>query len=130
VRRHAAAAGVTGTLRFNTIMLQEPPKAQLLAYQHGAGPKPERRALVWVLNPPKGDFFEAVVGLPEGLGAAGAAADVVHTWAKVRRSSRLYFCLAPLTEKRNVVLAVRPTCALRAATAAVVWVAAVAAQQG
>jgi Cu2+-containing amine oxidase len=86
VRRHAAAAGVTGTLRFNTIMLQEPPKAQLLAYQHGAGPKPERRALVWVLNPPKGDFFEAVVGLPEGAGTAGAA-DVVRAWAKVRSSS-------------------------------------------
>jgi hypothetical protein len=86
VRRHAAAAaGVTGTLRFNTIMLQEPPKAELLAYQHGAGPKPQRRALVWVLNPPKGDLFEAVVGLPEGAGAAAGAADVVHAWAKVRR---------------------------------------------
>ncbi|WIA35530.1 hypothetical protein OEZ86_003956 [Tetradesmus obliquus] len=83
VRRHAAAAGVTGALRFNTIMLQEPPKAELLAYQQRRGPRPERRALVWVLNPPCGDFYEAVVALPEGVAAAAAAADVVRTWTKV-----------------------------------------------
>jgi hypothetical protein len=80
---------VTGSLRFNTIMLQEPPKAELLAFQHGAGPKPERRALVWVLNPPKGDFYEAVVGLPEG--AAAGAGDVVRTWTKVRGRGMLAF---------------------------------------
>ncbi|KAF6251268.1 copper amine oxidase [Scenedesmus sp. NREL 46B-D3] len=55
VRRHAAAAGVPGSLRFNTIMLQEPPKAELLAYQRGAGPS------------------------LSGAGASGVA-DVVRAW--------------------------------------------------
>lgn len=81
VKRYAAAEGITGTLRFNTVMLKEPPKAQLLAYQQGKGPKPERRAVVWLLNPPKGDLYEAIVSLHEG--AAAAAKDVVRVWNKV-----------------------------------------------
>lgn len=74
-------------LRFNTVMLKEPPKAQLLAYEQGKGPKPERRALVWVINPPKGDFYEAVVRLSEVPGAASGAQDTVRAWIKVRQQS-------------------------------------------
>jgi primary-amine oxidase len=88
VRKYAAAEGITGTLRFNTIMLKEPPKAQMLAFWKGRGPKPERRAVVWVINAPKGDFFEAIVALAEGpaaLAGSGAAAalDQVQIWRKV-----------------------------------------------
>lgn len=68
-------------MRFNTVMLKEPPKAELLAYQQGVGPRPERRAVVWLLNPPKGDFYEAIVSLHEG--SAAAAKDAVCRWNKV-----------------------------------------------
>jgi Cu2+-containing amine oxidase len=78
VRAHAAAEGLVGSLRFNTIMLHEPPKAQLLAYEAGAGPKPGRTAAVWVLHPSKNGFYEAVVQLPEAGGP-----DAVVSWKKV-----------------------------------------------
>lgn len=80
VRAHAAAQGIKGLLRFNTIQLAEPPKAALLAYEAGAGPRPERTARVWVLHPASEGFWEAVVGL-EAPGNAGGA---VHSWTKVR----------------------------------------------
>eukprot|EP00775_Hariotina_reticulata_P002821 gene2821-3114_t len=87
VRRYAAAEGITGTLRFNTIMLKEPPKAQMLAFWKGRGPKPERRAVVWVINAPKGDFYEAIVALAEGpaatAGSGAAALDEVRIWRKM-----------------------------------------------
>jgi Cu2+-containing amine oxidase len=83
VRAHAAAEGLVGSLRFNTIMLQEPPKAQLLAYEAGTGPKPARVAAVWVLHPSKNGFYEAVVQLPEAGGL-----DAVVSWKKVRALAR------------------------------------------
>lgn len=67
-----------GALRFNTIMLQEPPKRQLLDFYNGRGPKPVRRAIVWVLNPPHGHLFEGIVEF-------AAAGDHMVEWKKVRR---------------------------------------------
>ncbi len=67
-RAHAAAAGVPGSLRFNTISLQEPAKRRLLDFYHGRGPRPPRRAVVWVLNPPHGTLFEGVVEFGAGGG--------------------------------------------------------------
>lgn len=64
-------------------MLQEPPKAQLLAYEAGTGPKPARVAAVWVLHPSKNGFYEAVVQLPEAGGL-----DTVVSWKKVRALAR------------------------------------------
>lgn len=85
VRRYAAAQGVPFTLRFNTIMLQEPPKAALLAYESGQGPCPERVARVWVTNPPKGDLYEALVTLSEGghaptSSSSSSGKDTVQHW--------------------------------------------------
>jgi Cu2+-containing amine oxidase len=66
VKRYATSvAGLQGTLRFNTIMLQEPPKAAMLAYEAGEGPCPPRQALVWFIHPASSSFFEAAVVLPE-----------------------------------------------------------------
>lgn len=89
VRAYAAAAGVSGTLRFNTIMLKEPPKAALLAYEAGSRPRPERQALVWLTNPPKGDLYEAVVALGDSVQPAGSSSsmsssrDVLRAWKLV-----------------------------------------------
>lgn len=67
------------------MLLQEPPKAALLAYEAGNGPRPARVARVWVTNPPVGHLFEAHVVLSEGLGSATAAGgkDVVTGWTHV-----------------------------------------------
>eukprot|EP00198_Chlamydomonas_reinhardtii_P010994 XP_001700331.1 copper amine oxidase [Chlamydomonas reinhardtii] len=48
VRRYAAGAGL-GTLRFNTVMLREPPKRYQLAFERGAVPRPPRVAEVVLL---------------------------------------------------------------------------------
>ncbi|KAI8475788.1 MAG: copper amine oxidase [Monoraphidium minutum] len=74
-RAAAAARAVPGALRFNTIMLQEPPKRQLIDWYNGRGPEPPRRGVVWVLNPPHGKLFEAVVDLPPAGGP-----DTVLEW--------------------------------------------------
>jgi len=79
-RAHAAAAGVPGALRFNTIMLDEPPKRQLIDYNNGRGPCPARRATVWVMNPPHGTLFEGVVE----LGGPHSSGDKMVAWTKVR----------------------------------------------
>lgn len=78
-RAHAAAARVPGSVRFNTVMLLEPPKTELLAFYNGRGPRPRRRAIVWVLNPPHGHLYEGVVDLPEDGGA-----DRMLSWKQVR----------------------------------------------
>lgn len=65
-RGHAAAAGVPGTLRFNTVMLEEPAKLALVDFYRGRAPAPPRRATVWATNPPIGDLFEGVVELAPG----------------------------------------------------------------
>lgn len=66
-------------------MLQEPPKQQMLAYERGHGSKPQRHALVWVLNPPKGDLYEGVVLLPETGGK-----DAMVSWKHVS----VWLCIA------------------------------------
>jgi hypothetical protein len=60
-------------------MLQEPPKAQLLAYEAGTGPRPARCARVWVLHPSRNGFYEALVELSEVPGGK----DFVTSWTKV-----------------------------------------------
>lgn len=65
--------GLQGTLRFNTVMLQEPPKAALLAYDQGRGPRPARRALAWLMHPATNSLYEAVVQLDD-------AGDQVVEW--------------------------------------------------
>ena len=76
VRWHAAegASGLApgAALRFNTIMLREPPKRAMVAWRLGKGPRPPREALVWVLARPQGTLFEAVVELPESPSPATA----------------------------------------------------------
>jgi hypothetical protein len=86
------------TTNATAVMLKEPRKAELLAYAAGSGPRPERRALVWLTNPPHGHLYEAVVALREGrpLGrssgssgvSSGAAAsgDAVRAWRLVSRA--------------------------------------------
>jgi hypothetical protein len=70
-------------------MLKEPPKAALLAYEAGSGPRPERQALVWLTNPPKGDLYEAVVALGDSVQPAGSSSsmsssrDVLRAWKLV-----------------------------------------------
>jgi len=75
----------------SAIMLQEPPKAALLAYESGQGPCPERVARVWVTNPPKGDLYEALVTLSEGghaptSSSSSSGKDTVQHWQLVSGS--------------------------------------------
>jgi hypothetical protein len=67
-------------------MLLEPPKAAMLAFEAGAGPRPERVARVWVTNPPIGDLYEAFVALQEGPAVSSSSSgvkDVVREWKLV-----------------------------------------------
>ena len=100
-RAYAAApspngGGLAGApLRFNTVMLHEPPKRALLDFYHGRAPAPPRRALVWVLSPSSGALYEGVVDLPApggagspgGGGGGGAcargAADRMVAWRQI-----------------------------------------------
>jgi len=66
-------------LRFNTVTLQEPPKAQLLAFSRGRLPRPPRRAFCVVQTPPEFCVVEAVV---EFGGGGGGGASVV-SWIRV-----------------------------------------------
>jgi hypothetical protein len=72
------------------VLLSEPRKVELLAYESGSGPQPERVARVWVTNPPVGHLFEALVVLPEGTAAAAAAGskDLVRQWTHVSHTDR------------------------------------------
>jgi primary-amine oxidase len=72
-RAHGAKLGLA-KLRFNTVTLAEPPKRELLAFEHAGGPRPPRRALCVLHTPPNADVIEALVTLP----AEGA--DTVHDW--------------------------------------------------
>jgi len=90
VKAHAAALGVQ-PLRFNSVMMAEPPKAALLAYEHGRGPVPDRAAHVVLIAPklgPVGTVIEARVALPplgsppEAL-AAGSPAVAVVAWQEL-----------------------------------------------
>lgn len=65
------------------MLLNEPLKSVLLAYESGSGPRPERVARVWVTNPPVGHLFEALVLLPEGTAAATGSKDLVRQWTHV-----------------------------------------------
>lgn len=63
VKTEAAARGLQAT-RFNTITLQEPTKAALVALEKG-GDTPPRRAFCIVQDPPTASVYEAVVDLGE-----------------------------------------------------------------
>lgn len=80
--------------RPSAIMLQEPPKAALLAYESGQGPYPERVARVWVTNPPKGDLYEALVTLSEGgptsSSSSSSGKDTMRQWQLVSGSGLLH----------------------------------------
>ncbi|KAG2422471.1 hypothetical protein HXX76_015995 [Chlamydomonas incerta] len=71
VRRYAAAAGM-GTLRYNTVMLREPPKRYQLAFERGAAPRPPRVAEVVLVLPQSAGVAEALVrlALPPAAGEA------------------------------------------------------------
>jgi Cu2+-containing amine oxidase len=70
--------GAPGRLRFNTVTLQEPPKAALLAFRAGRGPAPPRTAFCILQAPPAFGVVEALVAL-----APGGGAEVV-SWTPVR----------------------------------------------
>lgn len=72
-RALAHAAQLSLTVRFNTISLAEPPKQELLAWTNGNGPRPARRALCVLTQPPSADVIEALVEL-------SAAADSIAGW--------------------------------------------------
>nr|WHU50174.1 copper amine oxidase [Chlamydomonas reinhardtii] len=72
VRRYAAGAGL-GTLRFNTVMLREPPKRYQLAFERGAVPRPPRVAEVVLVLPQSAGVAEALVRLALPPAAAEAA---------------------------------------------------------
>ncbi|GFR44735.1 hypothetical protein Agub_g6063 [Astrephomene gubernaculifera] len=69
---YAVANGVSH-LRFNTVMLREPPKRALLAYERGSGPRPERLAECILILPYTSRAVEAMVRLGAPGAAAGAA---------------------------------------------------------
>ncbi|KAI8464298.1 MAG: copper amine oxidase [Monoraphidium minutum] len=78
-RARAAAAGgaAGGGLRFNTVTLLEPPKAQLLCFLAGRAAAPPRRAFCVLQAPPVFGVIEAVVDLSHPpSGGPGAAAVV------------------------------------------------------
>ncbi|KAI8472762.1 MAG: copper amine oxidase [Monoraphidium minutum] len=64
-KAYAEKAGV-GPLRFNSIALQEPKKADLLAFDAGAAPAPPRAAACVLHAPPRRGSIEALVALPSG----------------------------------------------------------------
>jgi Cu2+-containing amine oxidase len=86
--RAAAAAPRLPPLRFNTITLQEPPKADLLRFTNGRGPRPPRRAFCILQTPPIFGAIEATVDLSH-FRAAGAAAAAVVSWVAVS-AGRMY----------------------------------------
>ena len=73
-RAHGAKLGLA-KLRFNTVTLAEPPKRELLAFEHAGGPRPPRRALCVLHTPPNADVIEALVALP-----AEGGVDAVDDW--------------------------------------------------
>mmetsp|Transcript_22566 Transcript_22566/g.67197 ORF Transcript_22566/g.67197 Transcript_22566/m.67197 type:complete len:731 (-) Transcript_22566:1085-3277(-) len=76
-RAHAAAEDC-GELRFNSIMLQEPPKAALLDFLNGRAAPPARRAAATLIVPSRALAVDAVVELRGGRGGGGP--DAVVAW--------------------------------------------------
>ncbi|GLC40464.1 hypothetical protein PLESTM_001074400, partial [Pleodorina starrii] len=70
---YASTHGV-GALRFNTVMLREPAKKALLAFERGCGPRPERIAEVVAIVPSASTAVEALVRLQEDTPPTAAAA--------------------------------------------------------
>lgn len=68
-KRYALANGV-GALRFNTVILKEPPKAALLSFEKGTGPRPERIAECVLVIPSTSAAAEALVRLSPTTSAA------------------------------------------------------------
>ncbi|GAX75117.1 hypothetical protein CEUSTIGMA_g2561.t1 [Chlamydomonas eustigma] len=60
---HYATKMNAGQLRFNTVQLREPRKADLLRYQAGNGPLPPRQAQCVMIIPAKATAVDAVVDL-------------------------------------------------------------------
>jgi hypothetical protein len=67
------------------VRLQEPPKAEMLAWYAGRGPLPARMAQVILLVPRREEVVEVLVRLQNDLRIAGAAPnDMLKHWKKVR----------------------------------------------
>src|SRR5271155_5606506 len=67
-----AAKGLAPTARFVYISLYEPTKHEVIAYEQGTGPIPDRLAKVVLRERAERATYEGVVRLPSG-GAAGGA---------------------------------------------------------
>mmetsp|Transcript_39335 Transcript_39335/g.87541 ORF Transcript_39335/g.87541 Transcript_39335/m.87541 type:complete len:691 (-) Transcript_39335:902-2974(-) len=73
-----AASTSAGEIRFNSIQLQEPLKAELLLFQSGQGAKPLRQALCVVILPKTNQVAEAIIHLDSGTLASWKVLEGVH----------------------------------------------------
>ncbi|MEW5316701.1 MAG: hypothetical protein WDW38_008054 [Sanguina aurantia] len=94
-RAHALAHHDLGCLRFNTIMLSEPLKHELLAFQAGRGPLPARQAQCVIILPQRKYAVEAIVRLGKS-----AAKDAMMEWNEIHNAQPMLTpCDAELAEQ-------------------------------
>jgi primary-amine oxidase len=70
--------GIGPRVRFVTIALQEPPKAEVLAHERGTGPVPERAAAAVLYDRDSQQTIEAVVSLDAGVVTSWTTRDGVQ----------------------------------------------------